>query len=103
MRKQGITWEELIDEGNIIAGSPDQVAEALRKVIHDLRFGQLMGLLQIGAMNKEQTLKNVEMFGRYVIPQIRDVWANEWEDRWSPKPLAERVAPDPIPVAAAVG
>lgn len=103
MRKQGVTWEELIEEGNIIAGSPDQVAEGLRKVIQDLRFGQLMGLLQIGAMNKEQTLKNVEMFGRYVIPQIRDIWANEWEDRWSPKPLAKRVSPDPLPSTVAVG
>jgi alkanesulfonate monooxygenase SsuD/methylene tetrahydromethanopterin reductase-like flavin-dependent oxidoreductase (luciferase family) len=103
MRKQGITWEELIDEGNIIAGSPDQVAEGLSKVIHDLRFGQLMGLLQIGSMNREATFKNIEMFGREVIPLIRDIWRSEYEDRWSPRPLAQRVSPAPVPAASTVG
>jgi alkanesulfonate monooxygenase SsuD/methylene tetrahydromethanopterin reductase-like flavin-dependent oxidoreductase (luciferase family) len=93
--KQGLTWDELIDEGNIIAGSPDQVAEALVPVIKDLRFGQMMALLQIGSMNREQTMKNVEMYGRYVIPLIKDVWRTDWEDRWSPKPIAERVLPSP--------
>ncbi len=103
MRKQGITWDELIDEGNIIAGSPDQVAEGLSKVIHDLRFGQLMALLQIGSMNREATFKNIEMFGKEVIPLIRDIWRNEYEDRWSPKPLEKRVSPLSAPAESRVG
>jgi alkanesulfonate monooxygenase SsuD/methylene tetrahydromethanopterin reductase-like flavin-dependent oxidoreductase (luciferase family) len=102
MRKQGLTWDELIDEGNIIAGSPDQVAEKLAEVIEDLRFGQLMALLQIGSMNKEQTFKNIEMFGKGVAPLIRDIWRKEWEDRWSPKPLAKRVSPEPLGTPVAV-
>ena len=103
MRKQGITWEELIEEGNIIVGSPDQVAEQLSRVIHDLRFGQLMALMQIGGMRRESTMKNIEMFGKHVIPLIQDIWRDKYEDRWSPKPLAQRVDAAALPSAMLLG
>lgn len=42
-------------------------------------------------------MKNIKMFGEEVLPQIHDVWDGEgWEDRWSPRPLAQRAEPAPV-------
>jgi len=32
-------------------------------------------------------LKNTELFAKEVMPSIKKSWAEEWEDRWSPRPL----------------
>ncbi len=92
MEGAGPSWDQLVEEGNIIVGSPDQVAEQIREAMGTLRVGQLLPLLQIGSLRREKVMKNIEMFGTQVIPLIRDMWS-EWEDRWSPKPLESRAAP----------
>jgi alkanesulfonate monooxygenase SsuD/methylene tetrahydromethanopterin reductase-like flavin-dependent oxidoreductase (luciferase family) len=93
----GPSWDQLVEEGNIVAGSPDEVAEKLREISTSLRVGHVLPLLQIGNMRRETTMKNIKMFGEEVLPQIHDVWDDEdWEDRWSPRPLAQRVTPAPI-------
>ena len=30
---------------------------------------------------------NMEMFARYVKPQLVDMWEDEWENKWWPKPV----------------
>ncbi len=93
----GPSWDQLVEEGNIVAGSPDEVAEKLRDIAKSLRVGHVLPLLQIGNMRRETTMKNIKMFGEEVLPQIHDVWDDEdWEDRWSPRPLAQRVSPAPV-------
>jgi alkanesulfonate monooxygenase SsuD/methylene tetrahydromethanopterin reductase-like flavin-dependent oxidoreductase (luciferase family) len=93
-RKQ-LAFRDVVEEGNVIAGSPDQVAERLREVCTDLRVGQLMVLLHIGNMPRDLVAKNTELFGTRVIPQLRDLWS-EYEDRWSPHPMPVRAAPHPM-------
>ena len=90
----GPTWEDLIEGGNIIVGDPDQVASQVREAMTELRVGQLLPLLQIGSMRRDAAMKNIELFGTEVIPQLRGMWS-EWEDHWSPQPLETRVAPHP--------
>ena len=46
-------------------------------------------------MNREQTMKNIEMYGKHVIPLVKDIWRDKYEDRWSPKPMERRVLPAP--------
>ena len=91
----GPGWDQLLAEGNIIAGNPDEVAKQLREAMNGLRVGQLLPLLQIGSMRRATTMKNIKMFGEEVLPQLKDQWDDEgWEDKWSPKPLANRVMPN---------
>ncbi|MEE9278183.1 MAG: LLM class flavin-dependent oxidoreductase, partial [Dehalococcoidia bacterium] len=97
VKGEGPTWEQLVEEGNIIAGNPDEVAAQLREAMTRLRVGQLLPLLQIGGMRRDATMKNIKMFGNEVLPQIRDMWDDEYEDRWSPKPLQQRAAVAPAP------
>ena len=84
-----------MEGGYVVAGSPQQVTEKMAGVIEGLRVGQLMLLCQIGSMPPELVRKNTELFAREVMPHLRGIWSN-YEDRWSPKPLAQRATPQPV-------
>ena len=88
-------FDAIVDNGYLIIGSPDQVAEQLREVVHDLHFGQLMLLLQFGNMSKDLSNYNTRLYAEKVMPQLADLWP-EWENHWWPKPMpnAERAIPD---------
>ena len=88
-----MTWNEYVDQGYVIAGSPSTVIKNLRKAAENLRVGQLMVLLQIGSMPRELTMKNTELFAKEVLPYIQDMWS-EYEDHWWPTPLPERIQID---------
>ena len=79
------TWGNYIDNGIVIAGSPDTVAERLTEAVKGLRIGHLMASLQIGSMPHDLTLHNISLFATKVMPKVRDLWdADGWQDRWWP-------------------
>jgi alkanesulfonate monooxygenase SsuD/methylene tetrahydromethanopterin reductase-like flavin-dependent oxidoreductase (luciferase family) len=77
----------IVDNGYVIVGSPDEVAEQLREVATSLNVGHLMLLLQYGNMNKDLTRYNTKLFAEQVMPKLRDIHA-QWDDRWWPRPMA---------------
>jgi alkanesulfonate monooxygenase SsuD/methylene tetrahydromethanopterin reductase-like flavin-dependent oxidoreductase (luciferase family) len=93
--RKGLTWKDLVEGGYVVAGSPQQVIDKMSTVIEGLRVGQLMLLMQIGSMPPELVRKNTELFAREVMPHLRGFWSN-YEDRWYPKPLAQRARPAPV-------
>jgi alkanesulfonate monooxygenase SsuD/methylene tetrahydromethanopterin reductase-like flavin-dependent oxidoreductase (luciferase family) len=95
--KQG--WNDYIEQGNIIAGSPERVTEQLRDLIKDLRVGHLMMLLQFGNMSKDVTNKNTRLFAEKVMPNLKDIWDDEWEDQWWIKPIAQEKKSVPAAIA----
>ncbi|MFT5181054.1 MAG: hypothetical protein ACI8S3_000932, partial [Alphaproteobacteria bacterium] len=100
--KNAREMDAIVDNGYVIIGSPDQVAEQLREVVHDLHFGQLMLLLQFGNMSKDVANNNTRLYAEKVMPQLADVWS-EWENKWWPKPMSlpSRAVPSPINAAIA--
>jgi alkanesulfonate monooxygenase SsuD/methylene tetrahydromethanopterin reductase-like flavin-dependent oxidoreductase (luciferase family) len=78
--------EAIVDNGYVIIGSPDEVAEQLREVATNLNVGHLMLLLQFGNMNKQLTRYNTRLFAEQVLPKLRDVHAG-WTDHWWPTPM----------------
>jgi alkanesulfonate monooxygenase SsuD/methylene tetrahydromethanopterin reductase-like flavin-dependent oxidoreductase (luciferase family) len=90
--RKGLRWRDLVEGGYVVAGSPQQVTEKMAEVIQGLRIGQLMVLCQIGSMPKELANKNTELFAREVMPHLRTIWSG-YEDKWTPKPLAQRAEP----------
>jgi alkanesulfonate monooxygenase SsuD/methylene tetrahydromethanopterin reductase-like flavin-dependent oxidoreductase (luciferase family) len=89
-------WKTLVDQGFIIAGSPDTVADRLIEAAKGLRIGNLIALLQIGSMTHELTKQNLTLFAEGVLPKIRHLWDDEgWEHRWWPQGArqASRVTP----------
>jgi alkanesulfonate monooxygenase SsuD/methylene tetrahydromethanopterin reductase-like flavin-dependent oxidoreductase (luciferase family) len=93
MFRYGLTWKEFIERGYIIAGSPATVRDRLTEAIKGLRIGQLMILQQVGSMPKNLVLKNTELFAKEVMPSIKKIWANEWQDHWRPRPIENRAVP----------
>ena len=79
-------WKSLIDNGFIIAGSPETVTERLIEACRDLRVGNLIALLQIGSMPHGLTKHNLTMFAEHVMPKIKNLWTDEgWKHRWWPQ------------------
>jgi hypothetical protein len=49
-----------------------------------------MLLLQFGNMRKDLVRYNTRLFAEKVMPQLHDLFDDEWEDHWWIKPLAAR-------------
>ena len=81
--RQSLDWGQYVDQGYVIAGSPQTVRQQLTECIKSLRVGHLMVLLQIGSMPRELTFKNTELFAEEVMPYVRDLWPG-YKDRWWP-------------------
>ena len=63
-----------------------------------LRVGNLIALLQIGSMPHDLTKRNITLFAEEVMPNIKDLWADEgWEHKWWPQG-ARQDAPAGAPV-----
>jgi alkanesulfonate monooxygenase SsuD/methylene tetrahydromethanopterin reductase-like flavin-dependent oxidoreductase (luciferase family) len=97
---QATGFEAIVDEGYVIVGSPDEVAEQLRKVAVNLNVGHLMLLLQFGNMDHQLTQHNTELFAKRVLPQLADLFDGEWEDRWWPRGLPAAQAARPREIRA---
>jgi len=80
--------DAIVENGYVIVGSPDEVAEQLREVATNLNVGNLMMLLQFGNMSKELTRYNTRMFAEHVTPKLTSLFS-EWEHRWWPQPMDE--------------
>ncbi len=93
-----LSWQDMIDKGFIIAGSPDSVAEQMERVARTLKVGHVVCLLHFGDMPTSLCKYSTELFANRVIPRIRPIW-NEYEDHWSPRPMpkAERAVPRDCP------
>ena len=85
-------FEQILERGYIVAGEPDEVAARLRQIATDLNIGQLMLLLQFGNMGKPLARYNTRLFAERVMPQIADLFENQWEDHWWPQRLKKQAA-----------
>ncbi len=83
------SFEEMVDKGYVLVGTPDRVAEKLQQVARTLNVGHLMLLFQFGNMRSDVVRYNTQLFAERVAPQLRGLFADEWEDRWWPRPLAD--------------
>jgi len=92
--------EGFVEKGYLVVGSPDEVAEQLRKTATDLNVGNLMVLLHFGNMNKELAMYNTELFATKVAPQLKGLFEDKWENKWWPKPLQQGARSLPRGMAA---
>jgi hypothetical protein len=76
-----------------VVGSPATVREKLADMAKRLNVGHLMVALQFGSMPHAQAKKNIELFGREVLPHLQKIWEDKpWENHWWPKKLRQRPA-----------
>ncbi len=77
-----LTWQEMLDKGYVVVGSPDTVREQLEAAALELNIGNLCAMLQFGNMNDELTRYNTQMFGEKVAPQLRTMFSEYPHDWW---------------------
>jgi alkanesulfonate monooxygenase SsuD/methylene tetrahydromethanopterin reductase-like flavin-dependent oxidoreductase (luciferase family) len=95
-----MSWDQLVNDGYVIAGSPDTVVEKMRDLITSLRVGNIFCLLHVGDMPKDKCLRSSELFAREVMPKLRDMWPDHADDdRFWIHPIGHA----PRAAAAAVG
>ena len=95
-----LSWQELIDQGFIVAGSPDSVTAQMEHLAETLKVGHIVLLQHFGDMPVDKTQYNTEMFAREVMPRLRPIW-DEYEDRWSPNPLPSDKTVEPRTIRSA--
>jgi len=86
-----MSFWEYDEKGYIIAGTPERVRQRIRELAVDLRIGQLIGCLHMGDLAEDVAAENTRLFGRQVIPHLRDLWADQ-PDHWTPLVSQQRVA-----------
>jgi alkanesulfonate monooxygenase SsuD/methylene tetrahydromethanopterin reductase-like flavin-dependent oxidoreductase (luciferase family) len=94
-------FEELVDNGAVIVGSPRTVFERLRELLQRFRIGNLHTMLQFGSMPRQLAMDNIRLFASDVLPELRGVWAGEpWEHHWWPERLGGKPLPQTAPARA---
>jgi len=98
------SFKELVDEGFLLAGSPNDVTEQLEHLVDTLKVGHLFCLLHFGNLPKDKCMESTKLFAEKVMPNLRHHWEGQYEDKWSPKPLpaSRRAEPRPLRTPARV-
>jgi alkanesulfonate monooxygenase SsuD/methylene tetrahydromethanopterin reductase-like flavin-dependent oxidoreductase (luciferase family) len=96
-----MSWDQLVHDGYVIAGSPDTVAKQMKELITGLRVGNIFCLIHVGNMPKDKCMRSSKLFAEEVIPQLRDMWPEySNDDRFWIHPLGSQAD---RPAARAVG
>jgi alkanesulfonate monooxygenase SsuD/methylene tetrahydromethanopterin reductase-like flavin-dependent oxidoreductase (luciferase family) len=69
------TWEEAVDGGYIVVGSPETVTQRLSDAIGALGAGRLLAFFQLGSLPADLTRKNLELFAADVMPRLKAEFA----------------------------
>jgi alkanesulfonate monooxygenase SsuD/methylene tetrahydromethanopterin reductase-like flavin-dependent oxidoreductase (luciferase family) len=66
------TLDELMETGAFIVGSPETVREKLIDAQREIGFGNLLLTIQFGTLPHDLTMRNIELLGKHVVPQIKE-------------------------------
>lgn len=89
-----LTWRDLVDQGYVIAGSPQTVHDRMVDLVRSLRVGNIFGLFQIGDMPADKVRNSTRLFAEQVMPRLRGLWP-EWghDERFWIRPVAPLAEP----------
>lgn len=78
-------YDEIVESGAVIAGSPETCRQRLEECIRSLRIGHLVANMQLMSMGTELTKHNIRLFAEQVMPHLRTIWDDEgYVDHWWP-------------------
>lgn len=94
-----LSFEQMVEKGYVILGDPTQVTEKLHELCINLNVGHLMALAHFGNMSKDLVKYNTRLIGEKVLPELRGLFEDQWEDHWWPNPMPaeQRQLPDRSP------
>ena len=97
-----MSWDQLVNQGYVIAGSPDTVVEKMKEMITGLRVGNIFCLIHVGDMPKDKCMRSTKLFAEEVMPRLRNMWPEHAnDDRFWIHPVTH-AARDAVPSIAGV-
>lgn len=74
-----MTWDDLVAQHWVIAGSPETVASMLRESLEESRAGKLLVAANAGVKPRWLAMKSLALFAEEVIPRLRQGGAPLWK------------------------
>jgi alkanesulfonate monooxygenase SsuD/methylene tetrahydromethanopterin reductase-like flavin-dependent oxidoreductase (luciferase family) len=68
-----LTIDDRIERGTVLCGSPDTVIRQIERVVRELGVGIIQTGFKIGTIPNEKVVESMRLFGREVIPYVRDL------------------------------
>jgi alkanesulfonate monooxygenase SsuD/methylene tetrahydromethanopterin reductase-like flavin-dependent oxidoreductase (luciferase family) len=65
-----MSYEELLEEHFIVAGTPDEVIDRFARVQRELGVGHLLLEAQESRMDHPTTMRSIELMGAKVVPAV---------------------------------
>jgi hypothetical protein len=88
----------MVEDGHVIAGSPETVRQRMEELIKSLHVGHIFCLLHIGDMPAEKAMYSTKLFAEEVMPKLRGLHPELANDhRFWCKPLPKRASPGSLP------
>jgi alkanesulfonate monooxygenase SsuD/methylene tetrahydromethanopterin reductase-like flavin-dependent oxidoreductase (luciferase family) len=66
-------YEEAVEQGIFICGSPKTCIEQIRRQREEGKRGTLLSMFQFGSMPHEMAMENIRMFGEEVLPAVEEI------------------------------
>ncbi len=73
MQGPGTPFEQLREEGYIVCGDPDYVADWLRRDAELSGYGRFLAMLHVGSLRHDLVMRSKRLFAEYVMPCLRPV------------------------------
>ena len=74
-----VTYEDLLEMGAIVSGSPETVTKKLKYILERINPGYLHIYGNEGDMAHEDVMRSIELLGKEVIPALHEVKLQPWE------------------------
>ena len=68
-----LDFDEAIEAGNLIVGSPATCVELIRRLRTVGKHGTMLSMFQFGTLPHQLAMKSIGLFGREVIPAIKGI------------------------------
>ena len=72
------SFDEMVEEGRAIAGTPDKVCSFLSERMHTATANYLVSQIAFGDMRGPEIERSVTLFGEQVIPNLRNQGETSW-------------------------
>jgi alkanesulfonate monooxygenase SsuD/methylene tetrahydromethanopterin reductase-like flavin-dependent oxidoreductase (luciferase family) len=70
LKVRGATFQECIEEGSVICGSPSTVTAEIERHVHELGINYLLTYMFLGTMSLPEALRSLQLFSSEVMPKI---------------------------------
>lgn len=95
-----LTWKQLVEDGHIIAGSPETVRQRMEDLIKTLNVGHIFCLLHVGDMPADKCMYSSKLFAEKVMPKLRGLLPKcEGDTRFWARPVTSPATPGSLPAA----